>query len=124
MSSKIIQAVNSMIGNSDKITDVISMGDEYFFKFKGYIWSIYIDGEEFYLNYYPKVDIIDELIKSENPRNYYSYVEYNTLDMKTREAVETFSNLHLIIKEKIYDVDKVLDDIIGSDLFWHYKLIR
>ena len=38
--NKIILAINSMIQNSDKISNVSVFNDEYFFNYKGYTWGI------------------------------------------------------------------------------------
>ncbi|MEL7664112.1 MAG: hypothetical protein AAGU10_08285 [Methanosarcina mazei] len=126
--SKIIEAVNAMIKNSSLIEDVAVTSTPYygtdlftyFFKYKSYIWSIedYIldKNEGYFLKYYPgfsKVsDIIryieDKGIKEEN------YVKYDSSILKTIEAEESFTELYRIVKEKLHDVDKVLDDIIAD----------
>ena len=114
--NKIIRAINSIIANQDIIINVASDGeDEYFFEYKGYIWSICQFVNDYLLYYYPNTKSVKELTNLEEPREYHDFVEYSAEDYKTREAVESFSNLYLMIKEKLYNVDKVLDDIIEED---------
>ena len=123
--SKIVQAVNVMISNSSKISDVYRKENEFFFLYDGkYKWSIWQNpGEETYiLTYYPS-DLFDrpigELVKMD--ANFWrmldgSYVPYDTRELKTKEAVESFSELYLIVKEKQLGADKALQDIIDGDL--------
>jgi hypothetical protein len=120
--SKIIQAVNSMISNANKITDVLRGQDdgEIFFLYKGkYKWSIKAyDGGDYFLYYYPNPkDALSELasIDEENWTNV-ELTMYSTKDIKTQEAKETFRELFLKAKEKLYGMDKVLDDIINDDI--------
>ncbi|MCK4798267.1 MAG: hypothetical protein KAT05_12875 [Spirochaetes bacterium] len=114
--SKIVLAVNSMISNADKISDV-SMNIEnmeYFFKYDNkYVWGIILYENNYTLYFYPKIKDTREL------DNMYEwdkvdFITYKTEELKTREAIESFSELYLIIKEKHLNVDSVLNDIIGD----------
>jgi hypothetical protein len=44
-------------------------------------------------------------------------VPYNTKTLGTKEAKDSFKELNTIIKEKVYGMDDVLDDIIGKGQF-------
>ena len=118
--SKIVKAVNSMISNAEKISDVVILkypdnnDYEYVFKYDfKYIWGISNRGEDYSLFFYPEIKEVNKL----NPYmdwNSVEYITYNTKDLKTRETLESFAELYLIIKEKLHNVDGVLDDIIGD----------
>tara|TARA_R110000744_G_scaffold31996_1_gene74979 strand:+ start:288 stop:659 length:372 start_codon:yes stop_codon:yes gene_type:complete len=122
--SKIVTAVNAMISNPDLITNAIqgSMDGECFFKYdKKHLWSI-IDSEngEYSLHYYPGnqnlealASIPEEMWHQENINS----VPYNTKTLGTKEAKDSFKELNTIIKEKVYGMDDVLDDIIGKGQF-------
>jgi len=44
------------------------------------------------------------------------YIRYSSKDLNSKEAYETFSELYRIIEEKVFGVDKALDDIIKDDM--------
>ncbi len=113
--SKIVIAVNSMISNADKISIIKQKDDEYLFLYDNkYKWSIQKKGNDYNLYFYPGNQTIDELAKPEKFASV-PFIEYRTEELKTREAEESFKELYLIIKEKLYDVDKALEDIIGQE---------
>lgn len=112
--SKIVLAVNSMISNAEKITDVSQYESEYFFKYDTkYIWGILKKNEMYSLFFYPETKEINELYGVVN-WDQVPLVAYNTGELKTREALESFKELYLIVKEKIHNMEGVLDDIIGN----------
>ena len=108
--TKIVRAVNSMISHAEKISDVSIFNNEYFFKFDNkYVWGIFEKEEDYILSYYPETGEVDDLGGEWQD---IPMVIYNTKDLKTQESLESFGELYLIIKEKLYDVGKALDDII------------
>lgn len=119
--TKIVEAANAMIANPDKITNVILVGDEVFFLYKGkYKWSI-TEGNsgEYRLFYYPgSSDTIDFLADSARSGwdSDIPMITYSVEDIGTVEAKATFKELYLVTKGKVFGVDEALDDII-SDLF-------
>lgn len=121
--SKIVTAINSMISNSELITDVIkgTYDSEYFFKYsKKHNWSIFKAKDDNYiLNYYPGnpnlndlAGLPDEAWEDHGPQ----LVNYSTKTLGTKEAIDSFRELHSIVSEKAYGMDDVLNDIIGNDL--------
>ena len=101
-----------MIQNSGKITNIRRRESEYYFLYnKKYKWSISKPESVYYLHYYP-FDITIEEISEIEEWEVYDYVSYNTKELKSQEAEESFLELYQIIKEKIYNVDEVLDEII------------
>lgn len=112
--SKIIRTVNTMIQNPDKITNIRRKKDEYYFLYnEKYKWSIIKSGSVYYLHYYPFKITIEEISEIEEFEwESYDYVSYNTKELKSREAEESFLELYQILKEKIYNMDEVLDEII------------
>lgn len=119
--SKIVVAVNVMIVQKDKITNVQRGGveGELFFLYDGkHKWSVFPDDEDGYvLFYYPgkvslerlssiPIDMWDESIEM---------VIYRLKEIGTKEAKESFAELYAILKEKLFGMEDVLDDIINSD---------
>jgi hypothetical protein len=122
--SRIVTAVNAMISNPDLITNSIQgdMDTECFFKYdKKHLWSI-IDSEngEYVLYYYPGNQSLEELASIPEERWHQeniNSVPYNTKTLGTKEANDSFKELNTIVKEKVYGMDDVLDDIIGKGQF-------
>jgi len=118
--SKIIKALNSMVSNPEKITDVIQEDEGYFFLYdKKYVWGIYFDLENdtYEAYFYPGATETVGVVNSIRSEIYIDYINYESEILGARESHETFSELYRIVKEKLFGVDKVLDDIIGDDLF-------
>ncbi len=113
--NKIILAINSMIQNSDKISDVSVFNNEYFFEYKGYIWEIFKSKEDYILVYYPDISTVMDAMNLTKYSDDVASINYNSDAFKNQEDIESFRDLYLIIKEKVYGLDKVLDDIIEND---------
>ena len=111
--TKIILAANSMISHPEKISDItLEERGEIYFKYDNKtVWGIENDNQDYILRLYPQTKDIDELI-SVTSWNNYPMVSYSTMELKTREAYETFKELYSLLNEKLYNVDKLLDDII------------
>jgi hypothetical protein len=116
--SKIVQAVNAMISNKKMITDIILIRDEIFFLFRDkYVWSARRDSDsgEFLLWHYPGASSVENIASKENEDwEEVPMVVYKTSDIGTREARASFSELYSIVKERVYKMDEVLDDIISD----------
>ena len=115
--SKIVLAVNAMISNPNLISTVIQNDKEIFFLYKGkYKWSISLrDGGEHFLWYYPGIETIQQLAATEGQEwEGTKMVTYKDNDIGTKEAKASFSELYTIIKERVYGVNEVLDDIIAD----------
>lgn len=119
--SKIVQAVNAMIANKDKIYDVQlgrANSHELFFRYgEKFIWSIFKNDDSFSLWFYPK-NTSDEL-------SYLAQLEahdfidiammgYSDKEIGTREAKNTFSELYSTVEGKLYNMDSILDEIIDD----------
>ena len=113
--NKIILAINSMIQNSDKIFNVSVLNNEYFFNYKGYIWGILESKKGYILTYYPAYSTVIDLINQIEYLDNVVSINYNSDGFKNQEDIESFRDLYLIVNEKVYDLDKVLDDIIEND---------
>jgi hypothetical protein len=114
--SKIVQAVNAMISNQALITEVVKGDKEIFFRYKAkYTWSMRKESSTHYLWYYPNHEI-DYLLgcEVENEWNGVDMVGYNDTEIGTREAKASFAELFLLLKEKMFGVNNVLDDIISD----------
>lgn len=116
--SKIVQVINAMIVNPDKIKSVIASGAEYFFLYnKKYKWSIVKNDEDDYIiSYYPDAMSLEEVahLSNSNWQNL-NFIKYATSDIRTREAEASFAELYTLVSEKAYGIDEVFKDII-SDL--------
>ena len=114
--NKIVQVVNAMISNSDKINNVRKNEKEYFFLYDNkYKWSSSRgDDEVYYIHFYPLNDMSIEQLSSFHDWEQYEYVTYSTKDLKTREALESFRELYQIVSNKVFGIDNMFDDIIGK----------
>jgi hypothetical protein len=121
--SKIVQAINVMIVNSDRITDVTpsTTTDIIFFRYDNkYIWGIREDVNEegeliYYLTYFPDNTMISHLVSLPNYElKEIKQLVYFSAEFNSREATQSFAELYTIINEKKFGVDSVLEDIIKS----------
>ena len=113
--SKIVQAVNAMISNHKLISNVVRGENEVFFLYKEkYKWSMAFRDGSYYLWYYPGNQSLEDL-SQERWDDDIPMVSYKDADIGTKEAKASFAELYTLVKEKVYGVDEVLDDIIGDD---------
>ena len=103
-----------MITNSQRISNVIERENEFFFVYNDkHKWSIIGSDNSIVLFLYPNKDItLEELAFEVNFDEYKAYVSYRSEDFKSIEATESFKELLKIVKDKIYGVDSILDDIL------------
>ncbi|HHX6629191.1 hypothetical protein ACEP27_01635 [Pseudomonas aeruginosa] len=119
--SKIIQAVNVMITNEQKISSVLpgQLSGEIFFLFnKKHKWSIYKqESGEYFLTYYPGPQPLEYFadMSEEDAAIFTEVVIYNSKSIGTKEGYASLKELYTILQEKLYGMDKVLNDIIESD---------
>lgn len=112
--SKIVQAVNSMIANSNLISKVIKNDNEIYFIYKEkYKWSIVKRNGEVALFYYPG-NIDFEYLASLEDFDGVDIVHYSDKEIGTKEAKASFIELYDLINGKVYEIDSVLDDIISD----------
>lgn len=117
MNAKVIAAINAMIGQHQHIQDVQKRNNEYFYQFKGYIWSLarnleeYEDRriEDYWLYYYPKRTSVAGAMAATPDEPMVSYWSGN---FKGKEAAESFQELYSTLEGKVYGIDDVLDNII------------
>jgi len=113
---KIIQVINAMITNSDKITNVIKKNKEFFFLYNNkYKWSISKnDSDIFFLHIYPGDEkSLDELAVFSEWDNY-NFVTYKSDEFKAKEAHESFVELYLLVSEKVAGIDEMFRDILAD----------
>jgi hypothetical protein len=122
--SKIVQAINAMISNSEKISDIYESpydyaSDEYFFVYnRKYVWSISKnDSGAHTLYFYPKARSSQEMAQVHYEElSQHPMIAYGSEKLSSKEARESIGDLYTIVKEKLYNVDAALDDIIGDDI--------
>ncbi|MCX7155753.1 MAG: hypothetical protein NTW45_04825 [Rhodocyclales bacterium] len=114
--SKIVQAVNAMIANPQLITNVVRGEHEFFFLYKNrYTWSMTKREDDYLLWFYPGCSDPNSLTSVEGPEwEGVPMVTYRANEIGTREAKASFSELYTIIKERLYGLNDVLDDIIAD----------
>ena len=117
--SKIIKAINVMVSNPDKIgkeTRGTSSKEIFFTYMSKHNWSMYLREEKGYaLHYYPGDETIEDLASISTWEDV-SMITYTSSELGTREAFESMRDLHTILTEKLYGLNKVLDEIIDSDV--------
>lgn len=118
--TRIVSAVNAIIRNSKKITKVfLSNGGEIFFEYDGkHKWSICKRDDDILLWFYPGPAALSQLADYDGDAwENVPMIIYKISDIGTREARETFEELHTLVKEKVYGIDEVLNEIIeeGAD---------
>lgn len=114
--SKIVQAVNAMIANPQLIANVVQGQDEFFFLYKNrYTWSMSKREDDYFLWFYPGCSHPEELTSFEgHDWEGVPMVTYRAKEIGTKEARASFTELYTIIKEKLYGLNDVLDDIIAD----------
>ena len=119
--SRIISAINAMISNPEMIKDVTKSydSDDIFFTYdQKHKWSISRDAHNSScLTYYPGAQSIQQLAGMENYEwsEFQEFIRYTTDEIGTSEAYESMGELYNVVKEKIYNMDKVLTEIIKTD---------
>lgn len=116
---KIVSAVNAIILNKDRITNVINGIDpgELFFEYDNkYKWSITRSDNTVKLWLYPTNMSLENLasMDSQEWQEFNQLIYYNAKDIGTIEAKESFEELYRLIKEKEFGADIILDDIVAS----------
>ncbi len=116
--SKIVQAVNAMVSNPKLITNIIQSDGELFFMYRGkYKWSMALNREsdEYLLWHYPGNETLESLASYEgHDWEGTPMVTYKTADIGTKEAHASFAELYGLLKERLYGMNEVLDDIISD----------
>lgn len=115
--SKIVQAINAMISHPHLITEVTRNGTELFFLYNGkHKWSMALRDNGTWLWYYPGNDSLEDLANQDwEDIEHIPMVTYRDTEIGTKEAKASFSELFSILKEKVYGMDRVFEDIIGTD---------
>ncbi|OBT27983.1 hypothetical protein A9263_20535 [Vibrio cyclitrophicus] len=121
--SKIVTAINAMISNSQLITNVVQgdMENECFFMYdKKHVWSIIENRQShFFLHYYPGQQNSESLaaIPGEHWQDADIHsVVYTSEVLGTKEAIDSLKELNSVVKEKLFGMDRVLDDIINTGI--------
>ena len=119
--SKIVQAINVMISNADKIHEVYKGTGSFphellYFMYGKYQWSIMHDAEEeaYYLNYF-KSPLDPDRIREGLRWGEMDAITYKSTDFKAREATESFRDLYTLVSEKLLGIDRVLEDILSDE---------
>ena len=117
--NKIIQAVNSMIVNKEKISNAGWVPDSEWILFlynNKYKWAMKKQNED-YLLLFLKTDENIEKIREVTDWEYIASICYSSQKLGTKEAIASFSELYKILEEKVLGIDEVLDEIIDDNPF-------
>ncbi len=112
--AKIKEAIQVMVDHADKITSILEDENEreFYFKYNDkYTWSITASPSEsdFTVYYYPGGESPQEVrvhwdeVKS---------IRFTTIDESDPEILATFRALYSIVRNRLYDIDGILDAII------------
>ena len=120
--SRIVRAVNIMINNRASIQDVMNGpagNNEIFFLYAmKHKWSVLkAEGTSSYsLHYYPGTESISELAQMDEQERviHPNYVNYRD-EFRSTEGEASIIELFEALKEKMFGMDEVLDDIIGHE---------
>jgi hypothetical protein len=118
--NRIVQVINAMISNVDKIDNVSKSGYErYYFLYNNkHKWAISYDenNDDYFLTLYPVKDLtISQIIDFEDSQcinEPLDSVIYKSSDQKSREATESYAELYNIVKSKVFGVDDIFNDIL------------
>lgn len=115
---KIVQVLNTIISQKEKISNVIRDDDTfYFFYDTKYKWSVSLFNNNYLVRFYPKDDVeLSEIPNQLIWENYKDFVTYSSDELKTREAHETFAELYQVVANKLYGIDDIFDSIIDEDI--------
>ncbi|MBN5054328.1 MULTISPECIES: hypothetical protein [Stenotrophomonas] len=116
---KVVTAANAMIANPKLITGVTPgrQGSEIYFLYDGkYKWSVNKFGDDVNLFFYPGPHELGQLASwdEDDWHDFNEFVRYSSKELGTKEALATFSELYRVVQERRYDIDDVLQDIIGK----------
>ena len=125
--SKIVAVANAMNSNSNKISKVINSDSYWFFLYdEKFAWSIQSwDNEDkhkyilyfltvkgnFYVNEAREFELLSRTDVRSLVKNGEA-IEYNSYEIGTDEALQTFRLLYTAVKEKGIGIDKVFDEIL------------
>jgi hypothetical protein len=122
--AKLVIALNTMIENFGKITEIHKAGSTYFFRYLGkQTWAIqcvlnvpFISDLHEYRAFYFPGDVTPQQAALGMERNdpQLEQVSFSTSEIKTTEARETFSDLYRRLGMKEFNIDRVLDEIIQA----------
>ena len=74
------------------------------------------DADDYYLWYYPGTEEIEQLTHfGDDEWEGTPMVSYRASELGTKEADASFAELYSVLKERIYGMNDVLDDIISED---------
>jgi len=119
---KIIPTIQAMVKHPQNISDVCTgceNKDEYFFLYnKKYRWSISqseADGS-FNLFYYAAPNMtIEEIASVPSDAQQEYLLWFSSKNFPSKEQQLAFSDLLKIVREKLFNIDAVMEDIIGDD---------
>lgn len=113
-----MKAVDAMVNSEELITDVKALQESLFFKYNGrYVWSIQRELGDYYLIYYVNHNEVKAVIDAIKymPNDPGPYISYSSKDYKSTEDGDNFGELYKIVKEKLYNIDTVLESIISGE---------
>lgn len=124
---KIVQVINTIISNKEKITEIKVDNKEFYFLYNNKTkWSVektYDDYREDYIvNFYPDdpdnivPSDLDDIISDKGFGILTNFASYSARDLGTVEAYETFKDLFDILFDRIYGINDTFDSILADDL--------
>lgn len=120
---RIVEAMRAIADDKEGVTQIIKVGQEYYFSYKGRNWSITrVDPDEdrdytYFFYFYPgdgkSIEAICEMFSGGfvEPGEYLAFRE---LDYPTKDR-SAFRDLYSVLDAKYFGLDSVLDEILGKE---------
>ena len=118
MSDKVVKTIQAIAETPERIEDISKSSSEYYFRFKGHVFSIHARADKvglFVFYVYPHwSNPIEELA------GVLEYDDYSGIKIVSYESSEyddegePFRNLYAIVKNSYGGVDEIFDDILGN----------
>ena len=122
MSDKAFNAFKHILENPGGIVDVQATGSEYYFKYKGHIFSVLKREDEedgtvlsafVYPNYSGSVSGLINYYDEGQPYDEIPMVRYGTDQLENRHFGTILGKLYKIVGDKYLNLDTIFDDIVS-----------
>jgi hypothetical protein len=113
MDDKFLSVIETMIANPGDIVDITRSGGEYYFGFRGYVWSVLRGQDSYSVYFYPKWQgKVAELPPTLDYGGDVDMISYHDTDFFDPSGNNLFSNLYRTVQQKQMGVDEAFDQIL------------
>lgn len=122
MNEKIIEVLEKIVNEPEKIEEIKVYQTEYFFRFAGQVISLLKRDEtdsslgEYSLYFYPRWrSSLGQLISTqEHDPDSIQMAPYHSIQFPSPVQKASFKKLYSLLTEKALGIDEILDEILGS----------